>query len=61
MGRFNAEKELVYLQERARDKRIQNVLNNDSDFQMQNNQPKNRGIFRTAKYAMENTSEGERR
>lgn len=36
MGRVNAEKELVYLQERAREKRIWDVLDYSADTYMPN-------------------------
>jgi hypothetical protein len=61
MGRLTAEKELMYLQERAKEKHIWNLLDNDADARMPNLANEQRSIFRTAKYAMGNLSEAERR
>ena len=50
--RLTAERELLHLQDRAREKRMWDVLNYESESFLPSLVPQEKGIFRTAKYAI---------
>jgi hypothetical protein len=52
--RLNAERELLLLQDRAREKRIWDVLNYENDTLIPAYNSKEKSIFRTAKYSIGN-------
>lgn len=60
-GRLSAERELLYLQDRARERALWNLIDYESDAKMPNLASEQKSIFRTAKYAYGNMSDAERR